>query len=247
MALYLVIILLSYSPATWAKKGLFSLSVTGYYDRSRLSRTSTTGPSFTLESMNGYTALGNVDINLAAKYSLFVSGGTSLFDYESTASRIIHDNRDNFINASAGMKFFLGDLSLSLYALHKPIIIFEDVTSSENNLIIAPNTYGTIGFNFGATSRFYDLAIGLAGGTSVSSPSYQDKEIDSKYYLQGSISVRFGRKNKTVFESVVGTGTFGADELLYGFDVRLREDSYEYNNDIHRTTDFGGGIFILLQ
>ena len=244
---YTLLVGLTYSPASWAKKGLLSFSVSGYYDRSRLTRASDTNPSFTLESMNGYTTLGNLDINLAPKFSFFLGGGTSGFDYTSSTSRTITDHQSNFTNASAGMKLFFGDICLSFFGLYKPIIVFEDITSALDNLIIVNNTYGVLGLTFGAVSRYYDLAIGVAGGAVVGSPSYQNNTIDSKYYLQGSVSVQFGRKNKTVFESVVGSGTISGDEILYGLDIRLREDSYEYNLDKYRVTDFGGGIFIILQ
>lgn len=239
----LVLFMFIAQTAIAAKRSKISFSVSGYTDTSHIERSSNTDPNYSIDSTSGTTILANADFNFHPKFSLFAFGGTSTYNYDGSPTRTITDNDGDYTNLGGGMKFTFGDFSFALHANSLPLLFLEEVTSSNTRIHQLDNTYGVASLRFGASSTYYELAIKLEGGTSLTSPEFQQTELKSVSYMLGEVSVIFGSNGKGSSDNSIGQES----DFIYGINMRMKEEGYSYTTNDYKISDIGAGVFIALN
>jgi hypothetical protein len=239
---FIALILLAI-PSLAAKRSNISFSVSGYTDTSHIERSSNTNPNYSIDSTSGTTILANADFNFTPKFSLFAYGGTSTYDYDGSPTRTITDNDGEYTNLGGGMKLTFGDFSFALHGNSRPVLFLEEITSSNTRIRQIDNNYGVASLRFGASSTYYELAIKLEGGSSLTGPEFQQTKLKSISYMQGEVSVIFGSNGKGSSDNSIGQES----DFIYGINMRMKEEGYSYNGDDYKISDIGAGVFVALN
>lgn len=224
-------------------KDTLDIEVAGYYERSRLARSSDSASTFSLNSNSGYRTNLVIDKYFARWMALTLGGTYASHTYEGSAARIINEPNPEIVGGEAGFKFIFGDFRFFTIYNYEPMMVLIDEAVNIHNLEPVGTGTGEIGFQFSAISRYWDLAFEARGGMAVSNPKLEEVELKHQYMVEGSAMIIFGRTNKTLFEVVSLKNIIGS-ESLFGLKVSLREDSYSFGDDKYTLTNFRAGGFL---
>ena len=227
-------------PKAMAKETL-DIELAGYYERSRLARTSDSSSNFSLNSNAGYRAELIIDKYLTRWLTLTLAGVYSGATYEGSSARIINEPDQGLAGGEAGFKMIFGDFRFITAYNYEPLLILDDQSINEHTIEQVGMGMPVIGFQFAAISRYWDLAFEARGGTGGAS-DFEGTEVKHEYMVEGSAMIMFGRTNKTLFE-VISLKNIIGNESLFGLKVALREDSYSFGNDKFTRTNFRAGFF----
>lgn len=230
------------SPKVMAKETL-DIELSGYYERSRLARTSDSSSNFSLNSNAGYRAELMIDKYLTRWLTLSLGGSYAAATYEGSAARIINEAEQALGGGEAGFKVILGDFRFITVYNYEPLLILDDQSVNEHTIEQVGLGMAVVGFQFSAISRYWDLAFEARGGTATGAGDFEGTEVKHEYMVEGSAMIMFGRTNKTLFE-VISLKNIIGNESLYGLKVALREDSYSFGNDKFTRTNFRAGAFL---
>lgn len=229
-------------PEAMAKETL-DIELSGYYERSRLARTSDSSSNFSLNSNGGYRAELMIDKYLTRWMTLTLGGVYSAGIYEGSAARVINEAEQSLAGGEAGFKLVFGDFRFITAYNYEPLLILDDQSVNEHTIEQVGMGMAVVGFQFAAISRYWDLAFEARGGTATGAGDFEGTEVKHEYMVEGSAMIMFGRTNKTLFE-VISLKNIIGNESLFGLKVSIREDSYTFGNDKFTKSNFRAGMFL---
>lgn len=227
---------------TYAKETL-DIKLGGYYERSRLARSSDSASNFSLQSNAGWKSELVLDKYFTSWWILTLGGSYSGHTYEGSAARIINNENPSLSGGVAGFKFVAGDFKFFTLYEHKNLVLLLDEATNIHNLETVGIGNVVAGFQFAAISRYWDLAFEARGGSATEAVEFQNLELKQEYFVEGSAMIIFGRTNKTLFEVISLKNLIGS-ETLVGLQSTVREESYSYGDDKYTLTNFSAGLFL---
>ncbi len=243
LGLIFLLVLLAWESSRAIAKETLDIELAGYYERSRLARTSDSASNFSLNSNSGYRAELMMDKYLTRWLALSLGGSYSAAIFEGSSARILNEAEQTIGGGEAGFKMIFGDFRFLTLYNYEPLLILDDESVNEHTIEQVGLGMAVIGFQFAAISRYWDLAIEARGGMATGTGDFEGMEVKHEYMVEGSAMIMFGRTNKTLFE-VVSLKNIIGNESLFGLKIALREDSYSFGDDKFTKTNFRTGVFL---
>jgi len=229
-------------PSLGFGKEVLDIDVGGYFETSRLARSSDAGSSFSLNSNSGYRAKLSLDKYFTRWWMLHLGGEFAAYSYEASAARIIDDLEPTEFIANGGFKFKFGDFQVFTLYTAKPLPVLIDQAINIHEFNQVDVGLAVVGFRFEAISRYWDLAFEAKGGFATGDVTFENQVLQHDYMVEGTAVIQFGRTNKTLFEVVSLRNVIGK-ESLYGITATLREDRYKFGSDNYTLSNFHAGVF----
>ncbi|MCB0367767.1 MAG: hypothetical protein H6624_01870 [Bdellovibrionaceae bacterium] len=245
LPLYLGLSLALISLVSMRAEAKYYLEVDAMAELSSLARNHKTVANFSITSTSGYRVKMENEFFISNWLTFHVGGETAQYTYDIADTRTLVNPSLAQTNYIGGFRMRFGNVMFDLGYMQKQLFILEDRQTTVHEIKQVPTGVVTAGFQIGATSRYWDLMMRLNGGTG-SGTDENNEKLTLNFTLAATAVILFGRKNKTVFETI-STQNLKQNEFLFGLIGQVREEAYKHNDFDYAISDVSLGLILQMQ
>ena len=218
----------------------FYVELDTLFEISTLARNSKTLPNFSISSSGGYRGILENEVFINNWMTFNLGGEFAQYTYEIASTRTLIEPEFTQTNYFGGFRLRFGNVMFDLRYMQKQFFTLEDQDTVTHELKVNEVGVPTLGMQVAATSRYWDLMMRLMMGAG------SGEEVTVDYTVTASALMLFGRKNKTVFETIT-TRNIKQNEYLFGLIALVREEAYTANDFEYGVSDLSIGLLFKMQ